>query len=171
MILQGGSIMSREYWVIAVLAIASILLLTVFGCKGKLRENLFLLLVAQSLCWPATILLVFAGRIESPIRLFPKATDSNFMLAFVFLPALFVAYYCHYPRHKCRILQIVYTLAVVSGIALIHVALQKYTDLLKYITFSGYKFWLINVIVYYVARVYSDWYFRQLAKERSGNPR
>ncbi len=165
------SIMSREYWVIAALAIASVLLVTVLGRRGKTRESLFLLLMAQSLGWPVTILLVFAGKIESPIRLFPKATDSNFILAYVFFPATFVAYYWHYPRHKSRILQIAYTLAVAGGLALLHVAVQKYTDLLKYITFSGYKFWLITVIMYYTARIYSDWYFSQLAKGRSGTLR
>lgn len=159
--------MSREYWVITALAITSVLLLTVFGRRGKTRESLFLLLVAQSLGWPATIFLVFAGKIESPIRLFPKATDSNFILAYIFFPAVFVAYYWHYPRHKSRILQIVYTLAVAGGLTLLHVAVQKYTDLLKYISFSGYKFWLISVIIYYVSRIYSDWYFSQLAKGRN----
>jgi presenilin-like A22 family membrane protease len=104
------------------------------------------------------------------VRLFPKATDSNFILAFVFLPAVFVAYYWHYPRNKSRILQIAYTLAVTGFSTLVHVAVQKYTDLLVYITLSGYKLWPMGVIAYYVMRIYADWYLCQLAKARSGNP-
>jgi hypothetical protein len=126
--------------------------------------------VAQAISWPVTILGAFAGFIESPVRLFPKATDGNFMLAFVFLPTVFVAYYWHYPRNKSRILQIVYTLAFTGGSTLVHVAVQKYTDLLAYITLSGYLLWPGGVIAYYVLRIYADWYFCQLAKARPGNP-
>jgi hypothetical protein len=161
---------SKEYWVIAALAIASILLLTVLGRRDKPRESLFLFLVAQAVTWPVTILLTFAGSIESPVRLFPKATNTNFMLAFVFSPAVVVAYYWHYPRNKSRILQIAYTLAVTGFSVFVQIAVQKYTDLLVYITFSGYKLWLMGIIAYYVIRIYADWYFCQLAKARSGNP-
>lgn len=162
--------MSREYWVITALAIASIILLTVFGRTDRPRESLFLFIVAQTMTWPATIILHYMGSIESPVRLFPKATDSNFMLAFVFSPAVFVAYYWHYPRTGSRILRIATTLAFAGGSALVQVALQKYTDLLVYIAFSGYRLWLIGVISYYLLRIYADWYFGRLAKARSGNP-
>ncbi|SMC60082.1 CBO0543 family protein [Sporomusa malonica] len=161
--------MSKEYWVILALAIASILLLTVFGRRDKPRESLLLLLMAQTVTWPATILLVFAGKIESPIRLFPNATDSNFILAFVFLPTVYVAYYWHYPRNKSRIVQIAHTLAFAGIGTLIHVAVQKYTNLLVYIAFSGYKLWLMGIVSNYVLRIYADWYFEKLAKARSSN--
>lgn len=69
--------MSKNYWVIAALAVASILCVTSFRRPDKPRESLFLFLAAQALSWPATILMVFMGRFESPVRLFPKATNSN----------------------------------------------------------------------------------------------
>lgn len=153
----------------AALASASILLLTVLGRKDKSRESLFLFLAAQAVSWPLTILLVFVGSMESPVRLFPKATDSNFIIPFAFFPAVFVAYYFHYPCNKSRILQIAYTLAVTGGSALVHVTVQKYTNLLLYITYSGYKAWPMLVISFYVIRIYADWYLGQLAKARSSN--
>lgn len=161
--------MSREYWVIAALAAVSILLVTVFGRTDRPRESLFLFIAAQTVSWPSTILMVFLGKFVSPVRLFPKATDSNFMLAFVFIPAVVVAYYWHYPRGKSRIIQIAYTLAVAGGSSLVHVALQKYTDLLLYITFSGYQGWLVFLASLYALRLYADWYFGQLAKARAGS--
>ena len=163
--------MSREYWVITALAVASILLVTVLGRMDRPRESLFLFLVNQAVTWPLTIATVYLGRMESPVRLFPKATDSNFIMAFVFFPAIFVAYYWHYPRDRNRVLQIAYTLAITGGSALVHVAVQKYTDLLLYITFSGYTLWLMGVISSYLLRIYADWCFGQLGKARSGRLR
>jgi len=163
--------MSREYWGIAALTLASILLVTVFGRTAKPRESLFLFVVGQAVSWPGTIILTFMGSFEVPVRLFPKATDSNFALAFIFLPAVYVAYYWHFPGNKSRIIQIAYTLAVTGGSALAHVAVQKYTDLLVYIDFTGYRLWLINIISYYAGRIYCDWFFSQVAKARGRNPR
>lgn len=159
--------MSREYWFIVALAISSILLFTILGRTKRLRENLFLFLISQTLSWPGTILMVLTGKLENPVRLFPKATDSNFIMAFVFLPAVFVAYYWHYPRNNNPILQILYSLMVTGLGALVHAAVQKYTDLMVYISISWYGIWLITVLSYYVCRIYSDWYFTQLVKARS----
>lgn len=160
--------MSREYWV---LAAASILLLAVFSRRDKPRESLFLFLLAQAVTWPATLFLAYTGEYESPVRLFPKATDGNIIMAFVFIPAVIVAYYWHYPRGKGRSLQIAYTLATAGFSTLVHVAVQKYTDLVVYITLTGYKVWVIGIVTNYILRIYADWYFSQLAKARQGNPR
>ena len=162
--------MSKEYWVMVVLTVASVLLLWVF-CRDKLRPSLFLLVAAQTATWPITIFTAFAGKIESPVRLFPIATDSNFIIAFIFAPAVIVAYYWNYPRDRSRILQVAYSLAVAGGLTLVHVTVQKYTDLLRYITISGYTMWLVSVVSNYAVRIYADWYFGQLAKARSGNQR
>lgn len=153
-----------------VLFTSSILLLTALGPRSMARESLYAFLVAQTISWPLTIFTVYWGKIESPVRLFPNATDSIFILAFVFHPAVFAAYYLHYPRQRGHILQTAFTLAVTGSIALIHVALQKYTDLVKYISFSGYTLWLIGIIAFLIQRRYIDWYFKQLAKEASNNP-
>ncbi|MDF2929874.1 MAG: hypothetical protein K0Q75_2112 [Anaerospora sp.] len=149
------------------LAIASILLVTVLGRPDKPRESLFLFTLDQTVTWPTTILAVYSGILESPVRLFPKATDSNFLLSFIFFPTAFVAYYWHYPRSRNHFVQIAYTLAFTGAIILVHVAVQKYTDLLLYITFSGYKAVPFFIISYFLKRIYADWYFSQLAKLRS----
>jgi len=160
--------MSKEYLVIAALVISSILLVTVFGRIKRSRENLFLILISQTLNWPGTILMVLAGKLENPVRLFPKATDGNFIMAFVFLPAVFIVYYWHYPRNNNSILQIVYSVVFTGVGALVHVTVEKYTDLMVYISISWYGIWLIIVVSYYVCRIYSDWYFSQLSKTRPG---
>lgn len=149
------------------LAIASISLVTVLGRPDKPRESLFLFILDQTVTWPTTIFAVYSGIIESPVRLFPKATDSNFILSFIFFPAAFVAYYWHYPRSKNHFIQIAYTFVFISAIILIHVTVQKHTDLLLYITFSGYKAVPYFIASYFLKRIYADWYFSQLAKLRS----
>ncbi|WP_371380120.1 CBO0543 family protein [Sporomusa aerivorans] len=162
--------MNKDDWSIAALIAGSLLLLIVLGRKDRLRESVFAFSVAQSLNWPLTILLVYWGKLESPVRLFAKATDSNFMFSFVFLPSVFVIYYLYYPRAKGPSLQLAFTLLAAGGIALVHVAIQEYTNLIKYISFSGYKLWLIGILSFYITRVYIDWYFRQLTKKGTGGP-
>lgn len=158
--------MNKEFWVMAALALISMLLVTFFGRTDKLRESLFLFFLDQTVTWPTTILAVYWGLLESPVRLFPKATDSNFMISFLFFPAAFVAYYWHYPRSKNSVIQIIYTLIFTGTILFLHAAVQKYTDLLLYITFTGYKAWPLFIVMYYLKRIYADWYFCQLAKIR-----
>lgn len=150
-----------------VLTIASILLVTVLGRPDKPRESLFLFILDQTVTWPTTIFAVYWGILESPVRLFSKATDSNFILSFVFFPTAFVAYYWHYPRSKNSFVQVAYTLVFTGAIILVHVAVQKYTDLLVYITLSGYKAVPFFIASYFLKRIYADWYFDQLAKLRS----
>lgn len=163
--------MSGDYVVMAGLIAGSALLLIAVVSRDKMRESLFLFVSNQSLAWPLTIFIVFIGSQENPVRLFPKATSSNFLLAFVFFPAIFVVYYWHYPRNRSRLFRIAYTLAVTGLGVLVHVVIQKYTNLLLYITWTGYKLWLMNVITYCFNRMYADWYLGRLAKERTGGRR
>lgn len=160
--------MTKGYWVIAALAVGSMVLLLVFVQRSRIREGLFAFVAAQSISWPGTIGFAYMGAIESPVRLFPKATDSNFIISYIFLPAVFVVYYLHYPKHKSRIIQIAFTLMVTGAASLMHVAIQKYTDLLVYITFSGYRGWFSTLIIYYVLRRYTDWFFARLSKIKVG---
>ena len=159
--------MNEDYWVIVALVFVSILLMVLSVRRGTLRECLFLFLIAQAVTWPITILMVLTSSVESPVRLFPKATDSNFILPFVLSPALFVMYYLHYPRKNGCFWQLSYTLIVAGISVLAQVALQKYTNLLVYINFSGYTLWVITILAYYVLRRYINWYFSQLEKARA----
>jgi hypothetical protein len=159
--------MSKDYWVMIALVFVSILLLVLSVRREKLRESLFIFLVAQAVTWPIFLLTVLMGSIKSPVRLFPEASDSNFILPFTLGPSLFVAYYWHYPRKSKVLLQVAYTLMATGIGALVQVSSQKYTNLLVYINFSGYTAWAIHIISYYVLRRYIDWYFSQLEKARA----
>lgn len=157
--------MSREYWVIVALALGAVALLGLAGAARRPRECLFLFVVGQTISWPVTILMVYFGLIRSPVRLFPQATESNFMMAFVFFPAVFVAYYRFYPREKGWLGRMAYSLAVTGAGALLHAGVQKYTALLMYVNYSGFHSWLTLGLSFYIARVYCDWFFARL-KER-----
>ncbi|MDT8901985.1 CBO0543 family protein [Anaeroselena agilis] len=161
--------MTREYWVIDALALMSVLLLAAAARISGTRVALFAFLAAQAISWPTTILLVCKGSIVSPVRLFPAATDSNLIMAFVFVPAAFAAHYTYYPLHAGRLVRMVFTLTVTGAVALVHVAVHHYTALLDYIDFSGYWLWLITLALFYALRIYSDWYFSHFARLRAGN--
>lgn len=151
------------------LFVSSILLLAVFGRRNMFRECFFAFHAAQAVIWPLSIFSVYLGLINSPVHLFPKATDSVFIVDFILYPSVFAVYYANYPHQKNHLLQPAFTLAVSTSITLVHVALQKYTNLVNYISVSGYTYWVLTIVSFSLLRLYIDWYFMKFYKEASNH--
>jgi len=65
--------------------------------KEKFRLALVSFLVFQALTWPASILLVELGRIEFPVREFPRATPVGFITNYIFYPTIFAWFVLMFP--------------------------------------------------------------------------
>lgn len=157
--------MNKETIAMILIVFGSVLALVLFTKSKQVREMAFAFLVAQSFSWPITIGITYAHALECPVRLFPKATDSCFITAYVFNPTVFALYYTYYPRNTSVGRQMAYTCIINGSATLVHVITQRYTDLMKYITFSGYWTLLFFLITFYVSRRYCDWYFGRLSKK------
>ena len=154
--------MNINYMAATILITFSVLLLVVFVKKNLIRRALVAFFVAQFITWPATLLYVYWGFQTVPFRLFPHATDSNFLYSFIFQPAVFTTYYLYYPRRSRLIIRILYSVSLPGFVYCTHLIVNRYTDLVH---LTG-KFPYIGSIIYalssyYLSRKYIDWFFKK----------
>lgn len=155
--------MSRDIIAMAVIEILSVCLILFFVKKDQLRTAFFAFLLAQFFSWPTTLLYVQFGLQQNPVRLFPNATESNFLFAFIFHPAVYVVYFLYYPRSARKALKMLYTasMSLISPLALL--AASLFTHLVFYphkaVLLLSYA---ILLIIYSASRRYMDWYFSKL---------
>lgn len=147
----------------AVVMAISVLLLLVFVKKGQVRTAFFAFMVAQLFSWPITLLYVQFGLQANPVRLFPHATESNFLFAFIFHPSVFVVYYLHYPKKVRKGMRFLYSAVIVSFPILFQFVTSLLTDLVlfsnKLVVIGSY---LLVFTLYNISRVYINWYFTRL---------
>jgi hypothetical protein len=89
---------NKDYIAMTIIGFIATILLLVFVKKTQIRSAFFAILLAQLFSWPITLTYVYFGLQQNPVRLFPHATDSNFLFAFIFHPSVFAVYYLHYPK-------------------------------------------------------------------------
>lgn len=155
--------LNKNYITMALIALISGLLLIIFVRKPQIRKAFYAFLVAQLFSWPITILYVKYGLQVNPVRLFPHATESNFLFAFIFHPTFFTIYYLHYPIGAHYLKGIFFTATIVAVPLLTHLIVETFTDLIYYpnnlIILASFLF---VFTIYNISRIYIDRYFDKL---------
>lgn len=152
--------MINNYVAMAVIIALAVLLLLIFVKKGQVRTALFAFLIAQLFSWPITLLYVQFGLQTNPVRMFPHATTSNFLFAFIFHPSVFTVYYLHYPQKARKRRRIIYSAVIVA----MPILFQFLTSLLTDLVFFPYKVvvlgsYILIFILYNISRIYIHRYF------------
>lgn len=151
--------MNKDYLVMAIITCVSCILLLVFVKKTQIREALVAVLVAQLFSWPVTLIYVLLGLQDNPVRLFPYATDSNFIFAFIFHPTVFTVYYLQYPKQASLTRKISYSTIIITLVIYNQFLIDLYTNLIHHprkITLLGS--WIVIFILYNISRLYIDWF-------------
>lgn len=138
--------------------------LILFVSKKNIRKALLAILMAQLFTWPIGLLWITFGKIEYPVRLFPKAADNSFLHGFITNPTTFAIFYIHYPRKAKLIWRVAYTLLITAIPVIIEAVESKYTSLVHYKAWNGYYSWALGLIVYFIIRKYLDWFFKHAPK-------
>lgn len=156
--------MKKDY-IMMILIIAGIVLsLLVFVSKDNIKKALFAVLVAQLLTWPLGLYFVSSGKIEYPVRFFPKSIDSSFLHGYIMNPSIYAIYYLHYPR-KCKLIwRVVYTMLIASIPAFIEVLENRYTNLLKYKNWNGFYSWILVIVACFIMNKYADWFYKNITR-------
>lgn len=141
----------------AIVTVISILLIFIFVKRDQVRKAFLAFMIAQLFSWPITLLYAQFGLQESPVRLFPHATESNFLFAFIFHPSVFTAYYLHYPKNARKRRKLLY-LAAICAFAILF---QYLTSLVTNLVFFPHKLVVIGSYVmvsfiYHISRIYLD---------------
>jgi hypothetical protein len=163
-----GAFMYGNYLAMVFVIFLAVLLLFIFVKKSQIRTALLGVFVAQLFSWPITLLYVQIGIQENPVRLFPHATQSNFLFAFIFFPCVFAAYYLHYPKNAKKHRRILYSFIVVALSVLFHTGMSLISDLVhvpnKWVLPFTYA---INLFLYNISRVYIDRYLDKRSPARA----
>lgn len=154
--------MTRDYLAMAIIIIISGVLLLVFVKKNQIRKAFFALLVAQVFSWPITLIYVHFGFQLNPVRLFPHATESSFLFAFIFHPCVFSVYYLHYPKQARFVQRILYSAIMVASALFTQLLAHLFTNIVYYpeklILIGSF---IIIFTLFNVSRIYLDWFFRK----------
>ena len=154
--------MSKETIISSILVTALIIAAVFLIKKTQIRAALFAVLAAQAFSWPFSIMLVYTNAAEYPVRLFANATDNSFILSYLLFPTVFALYYLHYPRVASINRQLIFSALICGGTVLLHVLLERYTNLIKYQNFSWYWNLLTYLISFYTLRKYVEWFFNSV---------
>jgi hypothetical protein len=141
----------------------------IFVSKKNIRKAFLAAITAEAVAWPVGLLLVSFGKIEYPIRLFPKAIESSFLHGYILNPSIYAIYYIHYPKQAKLIWRWVYTLLITAIPVSIEIMANKYTNLVHYKAWSGFYSWMLLIIFYFITRKYLDWFLENAPKQ--GVPR
>jgi hypothetical protein len=145
----------------------SIFILLVFVKRNQIRIAVFAFLLSQLFSWLLTILYVQFGLLTNPVRLFPHATESNFLFAFIFHPSVFVVYFFHYPYKSKKRIRILYTasLSVLPIMTPLLASLMTELVAFKYPLFAVGTYFL-TVFLFSISRLYIDWFYKTYLLKR-----
>lgn len=96
--------------------------------KEKYRLALVSFFMFQAFTWPAIILLVELGKIEFPVREFPRATQVGFTTNYLFYPMIFVWFILMFP-----------------------IKASLFKKFLHYFIFVSFSVWFINFTAVFTA--------------------
>jgi hypothetical protein len=139
-----------------IIGISSIVLLIP---KDRFRKSLFALLTFQAFIWISALLHVKFGLISFPIREFPKAVDVLFSAEYFFFPFIYAMYFIFEPVVGF-LGRFCYLIFWISGLTLIHVLIERYSDLLNYENYTWYWAWLNFFVVFLLSNLVCKWFFK-----------
>ncbi len=154
--------MDKNYIAVAIIICISVLVLLLFVKKSQIRQALFSFFVAQSFSWPITLSYVYFNLQSNPFRLFPHATDSNFLFAFIFYPSIYVVYYLYYPKKAGFVKRLLYSILMPALALFTQLLADLFTDLIYYPQkWTLISAFLLLFALYNIARKYIDEFFQK----------
>lgn len=128
--------------------------------KYKRREASFIFLNTQFLTWIFGLIVVEAGWIEYPVRLFPKANSTSFTFEYLFLPFICIFFNFYYPQDKKFYRRVLYYVIFLSIFTVIEFFVEKYTMMITYFHWRWYWTWISMFLTIYIIRTTYKWFFR-----------
>lgn len=155
--------MNSNYLILTLIILTTILAIIIFIRKYQIREAFISFLIAQLLSWPFSIIEATLGFIDSPVRFFSNATDSNFLLSYIMYPSLFAIFQVRFPQKKDMLIKFIYFFAFVLGLSLLDILIATYTDLLEYKSWKWYWNFPYFFVSFFFARRYVRWFLNKLS--------
>lgn len=140
--------------------ILTIIMLMLYVPKNKLKEAQVIFLFKQLLTWITGLTVVELELIEYPVRLFSKANATSFTFEFFIYPAICVVFNLHYPEGKSPAKKFMHYVNFCTAMTIIEVAVEKYTNIIKYLHWNWFTTWITLFLTFYFSRKYYVWFFK-----------
>ncbi|MDR6121147.1 hypothetical protein QFZ87_000744 [Bacillus sp. SLBN-46] len=154
--------MSRDYTVIILIWVIGIIAYLFLTPKNRYRKVLFALILCQAFVWVSSLLHVKYHLLAFPVREFPKATDVLVTTEYFFYPLLSGFYIISEPK-RSPIIRFLYLSLWISGLTVMDVMLEKYTNLIEYVHYAWYLTWLNFFWIFVVTHLIYHWFFKDKA--------
>lgn len=152
--------MSLEELILIFTWIVALLCFWFFIPRAKRREAHVAFLFMQVLTWLFGLLVVEQGWIEYPIREFNTATEASFTFEFFVYPVICAFFNVYYPDKGSIFMKIRHYLLYCTAITGLELILAKYTQLIKYVHWTGYWSLLTLFLTFLISRIYYCWFFK-----------
>lgn len=142
----------------------TIILLIAFVPKNKFREANVLFLSNQFATWISGTIVAEMRLVVYPVRSFPYAYKGSFDFEYFIYPSFCVLFNLHYPENRSRFRQFMHYFYYCTGLTLVEVIAQRYTNIIKYINWNWYVTWITLFLTFFITHRYYVWFFK--TKER-----
>lgn len=123
------------------------------------REAMVVFMFKQLITWLLGLLVVQYGLIEYPVREFAKATATSFAFEYFIYPSVCVVFVLRYPKHKSAIWKWGWYLFFPTWMTALEMVIEKYTDLVHYIHWSGYWTWITLLVTFFMSHTFYRWFY------------
>lgn len=145
--------------------IVPIILLILFIPRDKIREAMLVFLFKLLLNWFLGLVVVQLGLIEYPVRLFPRATNTNFSFEYFIYPSICAIFNLNYPNKKNGFIQFLYYSFYCSSMTVIEVIAERYSNVIRYIHWTWHITWITLFLTFFLSRCFYVWFFRLKADQ------
>lgn len=141
--------------------VVTILLLILFTPRDKIREAHVLFMFKQVLTWLTGLIIVESHLIEYPVREFQTATATSFSFEYFIYPAVCIIFVLRFPFRKSIWLKIGWFALFPTAITIVEVLIERYTNLIKYISWTWYWSWLSMLLFDIITLCYYLWFIKK----------
>lgn len=141
--------------------LVSIILITTFVPKQKIREAHVSFLFLHLITWLFGLIVVEKKLIKYPFRtFFYRAYKSSFTFEYFVYPALSVLFNTHFPSNSKLFIKFLYFGLFTSTITLLEVIAVKYTKLISYVNWRWYWSFITLWFTFFLSNKYYRWFFQ-----------
>ncbi|MDR7865616.1 MAG: CBO0543 family protein [Sporomusaceae bacterium] len=153
--------MSTEKLILYGVWIATVVSLFFLIPREKVRLALVAFLFKQFITWPVGLYVVDRGWIMYPVRFFENANQTSFTFEYFFFPVLCAYFNVYFPEGSKALVRAAYYMLFCSALTVAEVMLERYTDLIIYISWDWYLTWFSMFVLFYITRKFCLWFFEK----------
>jgi hypothetical protein len=128
--------------------------------REKQRNAQVIFLFMQFITWFLGLLASNFRLLEYPVRFFPEVNATSFTFEFFVYPVICTFFNLYYPKNKDKFIMFLCYVSICSAITGVELIFENYTQLIKYLKWTGYHTWISVFITLYVSRLYYRWFFK-----------